>query len=33
VETESGARWPELIVTLVHSEGGAGGGAQPPGGL
>ncbi len=33
VETEAGARWPELIVTLVHSEGGAGGGAQPPGGL
>jgi general secretion pathway protein J len=33
VETEAGARWPELIVTLVHSEGGAGGGAQPPGGV
>lgn len=33
VETETGARWPELIVTLLHSEGGAGGGAQPPGGL
>lgn len=32
VETADGARWPELIVSLVHSDGGAGGGAQPPGG-
>ncbi len=33
VEGDDGVRWPELIVHLVHSEGGAGGGAQVPGSL
>lgn len=30
VQGEDGAQWPELIVHLIHSEGGAGGGAQVP---
>lgn len=30
LQSEEGERWPPLIVTLAHSEGGAGGGLMPP---
>lgn len=32
VQDANGARWPDLVVALVRSEGGAGGGLLPPGG-
>ncbi|MEL1266139.1 prepilin-type N-terminal cleavage/methylation domain-containing protein [Pseudoxanthomonas putridarboris] len=32
VEAADGVHWPDLVVTLVRSEGGAGGGLLPPGG-
>ncbi len=31
VEAADGARWPDLVVALGRSEGGAGGGLLPPG--
>lgn len=32
IEAADRVRWPDLVVTLVRSEGGAGGGLIPPGG-
>lgn len=32
VQGADGTRWPDLVVTLARSEGGAGGGLLPPGG-
>lgn len=31
IEAERGGRWPDLVVSLTRSEGGAGGGLLPPG--
>jgi general secretion pathway protein J len=31
VEAVRGGRWPDLVVTLTRSEGGAGGGVLPGG--